>query len=170
MKKKLLLSLIILIAFLSTGCTEDEKKGFVNKIRVGATYYCNKEGIDKETTTGIKYTLGLKEVAAVNDYGKLTYYSSKATYTFNSEEECETSCNTAKRLNDDYNSKNDLGLRKITNCACDKQEFSEEFVYEDISKIDESIRNNIPYLNDEDNTFYIDNYLYERRENGYICK
>jgi hypothetical protein len=169
MKKKLLLSILLFTTvFIISGCGKGTKEKDEETGKEKTTFTCIKNGIEKKDTDGKSYTMNVKEVAKVDEDGKLTYYSSKSTYLMGSKEDCEKSCEVAKKWNDEINDKNYSGTHRVTTCNCNDKEYFEERIYDDISNLDKFVRSDIQHLKD-DNTFNLDEFISHYEKYGYNC-
>ena len=168
-KKNLIIILFSLTLIVITGCgrgvkEKDEKTGKERNV-----FTCIKNGIEQTSSDKKEsYTMSQKEVAKVDNDGYLIYYSSKSTYTMKSKESCEKSCETAKKWNDEINAKNNPGSHRDTKCNCDKNEYSQERIYDDIPNLSKYVRSDINNLKD-DNTFDIDEFIKHYEKYGYNC-
>lgn len=168
MSRKLFLSLLVFVAlFIITGCskgvkTKDEKTG-----KSRTEYVCIKKGIE-QTSSDKTYILDVTNTAKVDDDGKLTYYSTLSHYTLKLKDECDSSCATATKWNDEINAKNYSGSHRVTTCKCDKNEYTEEYIYDDITNLDKFVRSDISELKD-DNTFDLETWLNKYEKIGYNC-
>lgn len=165
MKRKVFLSLFILLTIcILTGCGKGAKTAD------GKTQFtCSKNG-EAGTSSLIEgsYTHDSKFVAKVNDDGKLEYFSEKDHYTHDTKESCEKSCNDMKEWNDEINAKGYKGGHRVTTCNCDKNEWEQEKIYDDIPNLSSTLRSDIKQLKD-DNTFNVDEWIQKKESNGYNC-
>ena len=70
--KKFLISLFVIVVLLTiTGCNKGVKEKDEKTGQERTTFICVKSGIDKQATNGVYYTLGAKQVAKMDDEGKL---------------------------------------------------------------------------------------------------
>ena len=171
MKKKIIVLLLLFISlFIITGCqkgvkTTDEKTG-----KSRTEYVCKKVGIERENTVGekYKYTVDVTNTAKLDDDGNLIYYSTLSHYTIPTVDQCNDSCEVAKEWNDEINAKNYKGGHRVTTCNCDKKEYSQEQVYDDIANLDSILRSDISELK-EDNSFDLDAWISRYEKVGYTC-
>ena len=162
-KKKVLFLLVIVLLFTITGCGKGVKE---NNLTV---FTCVKKAIEKKSSsTGSAYTLDVINTAKLDENKKLTYYSTKSTYTMKSKEECNSSCEKAAKWNNEINNKKYSGSHRETKCKCDKNEYVEEFIYDDIKNLDNFVRSDISELKD-DNTFDLDSWLNKYEKMDYNC-
>lgn len=163
MKKKLVLSILVLLAlFIVTGCS----KGVKEKDKT--VYTCIKKGIEKSSSYAGSYTLDVTNTAKLDNDGKLTYYSTKYNYKMKSKEDCNSSCDAATKWNDEINEKKYSGSHRETTCKCDKNEYIEEYIYDDIPNLASIVRSDITELK-SDNKFDLETWLNKYEKIGYNC-
>lgn len=168
MKRKIIILLLISL-FIITGCGKGVKKTDEKTGKSKTEYTCIKKGIEKTSSVdGKKYTLDVTNIAHMDDDGKLIYYSTTNHYTLNSNDECNKSCETATKWNEEINAKNYTGSHRETNCKCDNNEYTEEYIYDDITNLDSFVRSDISELK-SDNTFDLETWLNKYEKIGYNC-
>lgn len=170
MKNKIILSILIIIILITvTGCKKGVKTQDTKTGKNRTEYTCIKKGIEKNSsTTDSTYTLDVTNQARLDDDGKLTYYSTKSHYTLKSKDECNKSCDTATKWNDEINEKKYSGSHRVTTCKCDNNEYTEEYIYDDITSLDSFVRSDISELKD-DNSFDLDSWINKYEKIGYNC-
>ena len=167
MKKKLLFSLLFITVLFITGCGSEGVKTADGKTE----YTCIKNGIDDSIDsngTKMNWKKDITYTAKLDDDGKLTYYSFLTHYMYNSSDDCNYWCDVKTKWNDEINSKNYTGGHRETNCACDKKELDEKYVYDDIPNLASILRSDIRELK-SDNTFGIDSWLERFKKANYNC-
>ena len=163
--KRKLFVLIMLIAVVAlTGCSKGVKEADGK-----TTFTCVKKGIERTSTlTKAKYTEDVTNQAKLDDNGKLTYYKTEYKYTYDSKEACEEDCSATKDWNDEINKNNYAGGHRETTCSCDKKEYKQAYIYDDIPNLANILRSDLTHLN-EDNTFKIDEWVEHYEKYKYNC-
>lgn len=168
MKKKYIILLLVALLII-TGCSKGVKEKDEKTGKEKTVYTCVKKGIeDSSSTSGTKWKEDITFTAKLDDDGKLNYYSSLFKYMYNSKEDCDYWCDIKVNWNDEINAKNYPGGHRETNCACDKNELTEKYVYDDIPNLANILRSDINQLKD-DNTFDLDDWIQKKEKNGYNC-
>ena len=169
MNRKVLFLLIIVMLFVITGCGKGIKESDEKTGKDRSSFSCVKKGIERtSSSTGSTYTLDVTNTAKVDDGGILTYYSTKYTYTMKSNDECNSSCEIATKWNKEINDKKYSGSHRETTCKCDKNEYTEEYIYDDISNLDGFVRSDTSELK-SDNSFDLESWLNKYENIGYNC-
>ena len=165
MKKKLLLCLFVLVAlFTITGCGKGAR-GEDGK----TTFTCVKKDIQRnDSLTNVSYTEDVKNIAKVDDDSKLVHYVTSYHYKYPTKESCLESCDAIKKWNDEINEKNYTGGHRETKCNCDNNEFTQEYIYDDIPNLASILRSDIKELKD-DNTFDLENWINKYEKIKYNC-
>lgn len=174
MKKKTILGLVIIMSlFLITGCEGASKQTTEKAVKKDSKskgeYVCIKKGIEETSSSSqTSWKEDITFTAKIDNDKKLTYYSSKYDYKYNSKKDCDYWCDIKVKWNDEFNEKNYKGGHRVTKCSCDKNELTEEYIYDDIPNLASILRSDIRQLNG-DNSFDLKKWLEIRKKVNYKC-